>query len=156
MRACSANQVMTGVTNPLLSRPLIQCWKWLAVSRSAVSVWGEPHPSLPRRLFSAPLLSLSSLSCSLAHSFTQTQAQHTPLPRAVQTLGEEPGRGSLLTPDELAMGMTSPWPRCSPTQPMPTVLKKKHFQVWINNPPRSTYLTPSHCAFSTRWCASEY
>lgn len=86
---------------------------------SCVSVWGKPHPGLPH----TP--ALSPLALSLTHSFTQTHVQYTPLPQAIQTLGEERGE-SWLTQDELAMGMTSNWPLCSPTQPMTTDKKKRN------------------------------
>ena len=106
--------------SPAVWRLLILCWEQLTAWRLAVSVWGTNSSSTSTSLSSLCFLALS-LSLSLIHTNTRA-VEYQPMPQAIQNLrGNGKGGGGRLTPDELAMGMTSPWPHCSLTQLIPTV-----------------------------------
>lgn len=87
---------------------------------------GQSVSSATSRPF-APLL-------SLIHTTTHT-VEYTPPPKAIHSPGGGMGwwGGGWLTLNELTMGMTSPWPHSSPTQPMPTVKKITSKSGWITS-----------------------
>ncbi len=119
LRACSTNQVITVWENRFCQMdsvaPVLEVAFWVNVSCICVGQACKPYLNSSSFLPCSLCLSLS-LTHSLIH--TNTHAVHASALSHSDPLGE-----SWLTPDELAMGKTSPWPHCSPTQPMPTVPK---------------------------------
>lgn len=102
-------------------KPILSDEDW---SGSAMQCEGQLHLCGANHI--QPYLNASSvLPCSFPFIHTNSHILYNTCPclGPFRPSGRKAGGGSCLTPGELAVGMTSPWPHCSPTQPIPTVLR---------------------------------